>query len=132
MLTPLELGRAYFEEVWTKRRREAIREFSAPYAVGHLTFGGTKHTSDVELFQTMLLNACPDLQLKVEQAIEGGEHVAIRWLATGTHTNDAFGIRAKNRPFELRGVTWFRVVSGQIVEAWDCWDQGGLMQKWAE
>ena len=132
MPTSLEVARTYFDEVWTKRRRGAIAELSAPYAVGYLPFGGTKHISDVEAFHDALIYACPDFKLTVEEAIATGEHVAVRWLATGTHERDAFGLVAKNRAFEVRGVTWLRIRDGKIIEAWDCWDQGGLFMKWAE
>jgi steroid delta-isomerase-like uncharacterized protein len=132
MLTPLEVARAYFDQVWTHRRREAIKEFSAPYAVGYLAFGGTKHISDVEQFHAALIAACPDIQVLPEQMISTGEHVCVRWIAKGTHTQTMFGIPAKNRAFEVRGATWFRVVDGKIVEAWDLWDQGGLLMRWSE
>ena len=132
MQSALEIARTFFDEVWTKRRREAIAELSAPYAVGYLPFGGTKHISDVEAFHDAMLHACPDFTLVAEEVIANGEHAAVRWLAKGTHQRDALGIVAKNRPVEVRGVTWFRIKDGKIVEAWDCWDQGGLVMKWAE
>lgn len=130
-MDPLEVARTYFDEVWTKRRRAAIAELSSAYAVGYEPFGGTKHTTDVETLHDAILHACPDFRLVVEEMIGTGEHVATRWLATGTHSRDMFGIAAKNRPFEVRGMTWFRIRDGKILEAWDCWDQGGLFALWA-
>ena len=38
--------------------------------------------------------AFPDLTLTANQVIADGDHVAIRWTATGTHKGDLFGIAA--------------------------------------
>lgn len=128
----LEVARTYFDEVWTRRRRTAIAELSASYAVGYEPFGGTKHIADVQALHDAIFHACPDFTLVVEEMIATGEHVATRWLARGTHSRNAFDIVAKNRPFEVRGVTWFHIRDGKIIEAWDCWDQTGLFQRWAD
>jgi steroid delta-isomerase-like uncharacterized protein len=131
MSSPAELARRWFEEVWGKRRKEAIRELSAPKAVGHIAFRDS-HVEEFEEYHTELLKACPDLQVEVEQILADGDQAAVRWRASGTHQNDAFGIPAKHRHWSLHGVTWFIVRDGKIVEAWDCWDQRALFARWAE
>jgi steroid delta-isomerase-like uncharacterized protein len=131
MISPAEMGRLWFEEVWSKRRSAAIRELSAPGAVGHLAFRDA-HVADIEGYHAAMLAACPDLTIEVEHVLADGEQVAVRWRARGTHRHDAFDIPAKGRPWSLCGVTWLRVSEGQIAEAWDCWDQSALLAKWAE
>ena len=38
------------------------------------------------------------------------------------------GCRATGKPVQMRGMTWLRVREGKIVESWDCWNLGALMQ----
>jgi hypothetical protein len=56
--------------------------------------------------------AFPGLRVTVDDLIENGEHVAVRWTARGTP--DA-------RP--IAGVTFGRIVVGQISESWTYWEQ---------
>lgn len=131
MISPAEMGRLWFDEVWGKRRKEAIRELSAPNAVGHIAFRDS-HIEEFEGYHATMLAACPDITIEVEQVLADGDQAAVRWRASGTHLHDAFGIPAKGRSWSLHGVTWLTVREGQIVEAWDCWDQTALFAKWAE
>ena len=70
----------------------------------------------------------PDLKIIVEDAISEGDKVAVRWSATATHNGDAFGAKATHRPVGFRGISWFVVREGRIVEGWDSCNQGALMQ----
>ena len=41
-----------------------------------------------------------------------------------TSQNEAFARRWMHEV----GMTWFQLVRGQVVEAWDTWNLGGLIQ----
>lgn len=131
-MSALEVGRRFFREFWQNRRCEVVDELSAPHAIGHLPFGGTQQAANVKEFQQAFLAACPDLELVVEDCLASDDQVCVRWSAQGTHQHDGFGIVAKQRRFFIRGVTWLRIEEGLITEAWDCWDQTGLMKQLSE
>ena len=74
-----------------------------------------------------LLEAFPDLRVKVEDCIAQDLRVAVRWTATATHTGTGLGLVATNRPVAIRGMTWLVFRDGKIAQGWDAWNQGALL-----
>ena len=58
-----------------------------------------------------------------------GDKVAVRWSATMIHTGDFLDVRATHRTAQITGITIARFRDDKAVEAWDNWDQLGLMQQ---
>src|SRR5262245_1480139 len=75
-----------------------------------------------------LLDAFPDLHVTVEGTVAEGPDVVGRWSARGTHKGDGLGVPASSKPVEFSGMTWLRFADGQIVEGWDRWNLGQLLQ----
>jgi steroid delta-isomerase-like uncharacterized protein len=123
------LARRWFDEVWNERREETVTELLAPDAAGHLE-GGLEVCGPAEFHpvRAALLGAFPDFDVVVDQVIAQGDDVAVRWSAKGTHRGESLGIPASNRPAAFRGMTWLRFRDGRIVEGWDAWNQGRLLQ----
>jgi predicted ester cyclase len=91
--------------------------------------GSEKRGHDEFLAQRgQLLSVFPDLATKVEDVIEEGAKVAVRWHGTATHGGDGLGVPPTNRRVTYRGITWVEFAGGQIVRGWHCWNVGGVMQ----
>ena len=117
----------WFEEVWNKSRMEAIDEMAAPDAIAH---GHAPYDIGLDQFRgfyTRVRNAFPDLRIAIDFTLADGDKVAARWTATGSHTGSFLGYAATRRPIKVSGVSIMRISGGKIVEAWDTWDQLGLM-----
>ena len=126
----LDLARRWMNDVWNTRIEATIDELLAPHAVGHADGRPNIHgVSEFREYRGALLNAFPDLHLEVEDAVCSGDHVAVRWRVSGTHDGDGLGIGATNKAADFWGMTWFRFSDGRLVEGWDAWNQGGLMQR---
>jgi steroid delta-isomerase-like uncharacterized protein len=123
-----QVARRWFEEVWNERRRESVHELAHPESVGHMEHADVRKREDFLDFQAMFLNAFPDLRVVVEDTVAEGENVVVRWFFSATHRGDGLGCRATGKPVRVRGMTWLRVRDGKIVESWDCWNLGALMQ----
>ena len=105
------LARRWFDDVWNKRREATITEMLHPDAVGHLEGLVTRGVAEFV------------------PAVCEGDNVVVRWAVTGTHRGDNLGIPATGRPVAFRGITWLRFANGRLVEGWDSWNQGRLMQE---
>ncbi|HEX5123430.1 MAG TPA: ester cyclase, partial [Rhodanobacteraceae bacterium] len=79
--------------------------------------------------RAQLLGAFPDLGVRVEEIIAAGDNAVIRWNAVASHEGDDLGIRASHQRVRFRGLTWMKFRDGRIVEGWDAWNQGALIQQ---
>ncbi len=123
-----DLGRRWFDEVWNKKRREAIAEMIAPDAVVH----DGNETSGPEAFYQFfdrISSAFPDIHVDVDDPIVEGNKLCVRWISTGTHTGDGLGFPATHRSFRVTGISILRIEGGKFVESWQNWDMLGMMEQ---
>ena len=120
------LARRWFEDVWNGRRGDLIAELAAPECTGHTASGDLCTRDEFVQVHAGFMASFPDLHVTIESTIAERDEVVVRWTAEGTHAGDAFGLKATGKPILIRGLTWMRVRDGRIVEARDCWNQGGL------
>ena len=76
-----------------------------------------------------LLSAFPDLHFAIEDQIEDGDRVAMRWRATGTHRGPFGPVPPTNRPIEIDGVIFDQLENGKVRERWEQWDQAVMLQQ---
>ena len=125
--TNADLARRWFEEVWNRRRDATVHELLHPAGVGHLEGADAQGPGEFLAARAALLDALPDLRVTVEATVSEGSEVVVRWSASGMHCGDGLGIPASSRRASFRGMTWLRFADGQIVEGWDSWNLGGLL-----
>jgi len=122
MLSPVEVSRQWYEEMWNGRREELIDLLMAQDAVAHGLGAQPIHgAAGFKPFYRSFLAGVPDLKLQILRMVSEGDIVATHIHATGTHTGDAFG-PATGNPIEFEGMIFARVKNGQIVEGWNCID----------
>lgn len=126
--TAATIARRWFEEVWNERRDATVDELMHPESAGHME-GGAEVQGPAAFRQARdaFLTAFPDMHIDVEDVISDGEHAVIRWHMHGTHSGSGFGEKATNQPVAVRGMTWMVVRHDKIVEGFDTWNFGGLM-----
>jgi predicted ester cyclase len=75
--------------------------------------------------------AIPDIRPTLPQVIAEGDLVAVRVMASGTHTGAPFppGIPAAGRSVSWKEVHVFRIANGRIAEHWGVFDMLGILQQ---
>lgn len=75
--------------------------------------------------------AIPDIRPTLPQVIAEGDLVAVRVVASGTHTGAPFppGIPAAGRSVSWKEVHVFRIANGRIAEHWGVFDMLGILQQ---
>jgi len=118
----------WFHEVWNDRRDETVREIMHPDCVAHMEGGEGRGPSDFLTARASLLEAFPNVSVTVDDTAADGDRVVVRWSATGRHTGSGLGIAATSKDVSFRGMTWMTFREGLVVEGWDAWNLGGLME----
>jgi len=125
-----DLIRQWFEEVWNKGRESAIDELCAKDAVGH---GQTVDGFDIvgpenfRKFWEAFRAAFSSIRVEPHRTISEGELALLQWTITMKHTGPFMGIPATGRTIAAKGMSVQRFVNGKIVEAWDNYDQLGIL-----
>jgi steroid delta-isomerase-like uncharacterized protein len=124
--------RRWFEEVWNQGREGTIDELFPAEGVAH---GLGDSESDVhgptefKPFAANIRGSIPNTQIRVEDILSEGDRVAVRVILEGTHTGQGLGVPPTGRKVSIQGIIILRMVDGQIVEAWNSYDQLGLLRQ---
>jgi steroid delta-isomerase-like uncharacterized protein len=120
------LIRRWFEEVWNKKREEAIDELFDEEGIAHGLAGDAggdlRGPAGFRPFFRRFRDAFPDIEVVVEDTVAEGDKVAARCSVRGSHQSDSLGFAATNQPVEFDGICIVRVRDGKIVEAWNNFD----------
>jgi len=131
-ISPAELMRRWFDEVWNQGQAESIDKLFPEHAV-LWGVGRPENRSqgpgDFKQFYQALRSACPDIHIKLEHVVQEGDTAFGRWTATMTHTGEGLGLTPTGRAIKLCGMSALRVRDGQVVEGWNNWDQVGLARQ---
>jgi steroid delta-isomerase-like uncharacterized protein len=103
----------------------------APTAVIHINGGPDPNLSVAGFKQLVsgLLAAFPDLRFTIEDQVVSDRKVALRWVASGTHSSALGEVPATGRTVRINGIILDHVQDGRVVERWEQWDQMGLLQQ---
>jgi steroid delta-isomerase-like uncharacterized protein len=128
----ISLMRRWYREVWREGKKETIYELIASDA---RMWGQSQPEQEIRgpegfvAFAESIRSAFPDTEVKVEDIFAADDKVAIRWIATATHTGHWLDFAASGRRVQVSGITIVRIVNGKIVEGWDNWDRLGMLQQ---
>src|SRR5687768_14847657 len=126
------LVQRWFDEVWNQAREETIDELFAVDGIAH-GLGDTEldvhGPAEFKPFARNLRGALPDLCIRVEDILGEGDKATIRLVLEGTHKGEGLGVAPSGNRVRIAGIVIVRIQGGQIVEAWNSWDQLGLLRQ---
>jgi len=129
-MTPGELYRGWFAEIWNGRQVDLMEKYITEESLFHSvneTGKSLKGPAGFRPFLETLLAAFPDIQFDVQHVIEDGDFAAGRWVARMTHTGQGMGVAPTGKEIVLTGMGFVRVADGKVQEVWDEWDRLGLL-----
>ena len=125
-----DLVRRWFQEVWNKGSVSAIDEMLAPDAVVHGLGPADLHgPAGFKTFHAAYRDAFPDVAVQIDDILDEGHIVAVRWSGTGTHKGAGLGMPPTGKRAHFSGMTFVRVHHGKLVEGWNVFDQLGMLQQ---
>jgi predicted ester cyclase len=123
------LGARWFDEVWNRKRRDAIAEMMAPTAVLH---DGPSESIGPEGFYPFfdrIHGTFTEIHAKVHDTIAEGDKVCFRWSFTGKHSGDGLGMPPTGLKVHVTGMGILQVKDGIVIEAWQNWDMLGMLNQ---
>jgi steroid delta-isomerase-like uncharacterized protein len=124
------LVRRMEDEIFNKRRLDAVDEFIAPEYVLRTAAEGIANGRDaVRESIAAYLNAFPDLHISIDELVAEGDRVVGCFTFTGTHGGNLLGLPPTGRRIAARQIAIYRISDGQVIEEWEVSDQLGLMQQ---
>jgi predicted ester cyclase len=105
--------RQFINEALTGRNLAIADEVLAPNFVNRMTGG------DLTAFKGMLTGmsaALSDLQIDIDDLVAEGDSVVARWNMAATHSGSLMGEEPTGKRVSTRGLTYYRLVDGRIVE----------------
>ena len=76
-----------------------------------------------------LRKAFPDLRFVLDELVGEGEVVAARYHWQGTHKGTFLGIAPTGRRLSVRGMDFYRLEDGRVIEHWDVVDEFGMLSQ---
>jgi predicted SnoaL-like aldol condensation-catalyzing enzyme len=114
----------WFEEVWNQERTETIDELlpddGVIYDSGRAITGPREFHAYYDNLQAMF----DGIRVHIDQAIAEDDTVSLRWISTMKD-------KASAKALHVTGMSMVRFKDGRICEAWQNWDQYGLMDQLA-
>ncbi len=112
----------WFEQVWNQGRREAVAELLSPDSVIH---EGSLHVLGPEGFHPFfdrIHGSFSAIYLRIEDTLEDGDKVCVRWSFTGQHTGDGLGMSPAGKTL-LGSRTDSSSKDGKTGTCWGCWSR---------
>lgn len=100
-----------------ERNKAIVREVNERMVKRDMTvFGEHPGLSETKQFFPRLLQAFPDLAIRIETIVAEGDLVAIHAWYEGTHKGELMGYKATGRKLRFQVVSMDRLENGRIVQ----------------
>lgn len=113
---------------WDLGEVEALDDLLAPdYRRRTRSSESGQSRDELKAMITTTRMAFPDLVTVVDDVVEDGDRMAIRWHSTGRHTGRFLGVPPTGKSVTVTGATFARFASHVVVEEWVTWDPRELL-----
>jgi len=107
-----------FAQALNEKRVELFDEFIHPNYNNHNQYV-EPGPAGVKAFFRHYLDAFPDTNVVMDDAIEEGDRISARFTYNGTFSNPFMGYPPNGAAIRMRSIDIWRVVDGKLAEHWD-------------
>ena len=124
-----ELVNRYYQEAMAGL--SGIEEvIAADFVDHHFPPGTPAGPEGVRQFYTGVLGSVfSDMRIEIDYLIAEGDKVDCHFALLAKHTGEFAGITPKGNQIRCPAISTFRIENSRLVEAWELFDSGDLMQQ---
>ena len=105
--------RRFMTEILQTGNMSLIDQFCAPNYVNRMTGQGIDSFKQIA---GLMKTAISDYHITIENLVAEDDQVVARFTITGTVTGSIMGSKPSGKAFSVRGMTYYRLSNGKIVE----------------
>jgi steroid delta-isomerase-like uncharacterized protein len=113
------LIKRFYDEGWNANNLDVYDELVTEDFVDHQAIPGLPPGREgFKGLNVMFRSAMPDVWVEIDNVVAEDDRVGCRWVSTGTHTGDLFGIPPTGKKVEVTATVFYRVEDGRLAEGW--------------
>ena len=116
-------------KLWNERDSQAAGETYAEDYIYHGPIGEFRGRESIKELWATFLAGFPDMHSTIDELVAEGDRVVMRWTIRGTHTGEFNGMKPTGKTVSIPILEELRIADGLLAEAWDSFDQLGLLQQ---
>lgn len=121
--------RTAWHAAWNEGDVDALDALlGAPYVRRRGPAGVPQGRAEFKASISAVREAFPDLHTEIEDLVEDGDRLAVRWRSTGRHTGAFLGVPPTGRPVEVSGATFARFDGETVTEESVTFDSRQLLE----
>jgi predicted ester cyclase len=105
--------RRFMTEILQTGNMALIDQLCAPNYVNRMTGQGIDSFKQIAGLMNSVIS---DYKVTIENLVAEGDQVVARFTLTGTVTGSVMGSKPSGKAFSVRGLTYYRLSNGKIVE----------------
>jgi steroid delta-isomerase-like uncharacterized protein len=121
------LLRDVWRQAWDFGVVDALDTLLAESYVRHTRQGSDQGLDQLKASILGVRTSFPDLVTTIEDIIEEGDRLAVRWISRGTYTDGFLGVPPTRKRIVVTGMTIARFDGDKVVEEWVTWDSGEFL-----
>jgi steroid delta-isomerase-like uncharacterized protein len=119
----VDVSRRLIDEAFNKGNVDVIDELVSEDVVDHDPMLGDQDRDAVKQTLAGYRHAFPDIHITVDEALDAGDKVVLRWTGEGTFENEFAGMEPTHEKGDpIKGCTIDRFEDGKVVETWTYFD----------
>jgi pimeloyl-ACP methyl ester carboxylesterase/predicted ester cyclase len=111
-----KIYRDAIDAVWHRGDLSVVEKVWAPDYVGTMSYYSRRGPAGVVKVVAETKEAIQDLRYDVDQVIEQGDMLAVRWTLSGRFVGVLYGVKGSGKRIRASGMTFNRFRDGKIVE----------------
>jgi steroid delta-isomerase-like uncharacterized protein len=119
----------FIEQVWNRGNLDVADEIFHPDHTSPSAPALPPGAEGTKMIATTFRTAFPDFHMTIEHIAAEDDRVAARFIETGTHLGELFGIPPTGKKVRFSEIGILRIADGKVVESWYDVDMLGLMQQ---